>query len=109
MHGSAPHPSPMTHGECKLCQPPIFNRQCEVGWNTKQNQMKNASFTFQILKVLLIKSCIQDIATSSFIFFSFTSVDTTNFSELYSKLSKKKIFTMNFPFLTESPKPLPPP
>ena len=53
---------------------------------------------------------LQDISTSSFISCYSTSIFTSediifyNFSELDSKLSKKKIVT-NFPFSTDLPKP----
>ena len=38
--------------------PPVLNGQYQDGWNTNQNQMKNAQpfyTVFQVLKVLLIK------------------------------------------------------
>ena len=65
----------------------------------------------QVLKKLLIKSCKNSHQIFSLLFLlAFTSANIIfqKFLELHSTLSEKKIFVMNFPFLTDSIKPLPP-
>ena len=60
---------------------------------------------FQVLKVLLIKICkIQSLDLLFLFLLAFTSADIIfhKFLELHSKLSEKKIFVTNFPFLTDS-------
>ena len=58
----------------------------------------------KVLKVLPIKICKIEPPDLLFVLSAFTSADIVfhKFLDLHSTLTEKKIFVMNFPFLTDS-------
>ena len=70
---------------------------------------------FQVLKVLLkkiVRYCHQIFVLFLFVFISFftsAGIIFVKFLELHSTISAKNIFVTNFPFLTDSLRPCPPP
>ena len=100
---------------CLLSQTPypVLNRQYQNGWNiyqpkSNEKYMIFLHIVFQVLKVLLIKICKNSHQIFYFQLFLLAFTDKYYFSQIFrdhSTLSKKKIFVMNFPCLTESLNP----
>ena len=59
----------------KTPTPSVLNRQYQVGWNTKQNEMKNSCLFYSVFQVLKVLLKVQPVL--SFICFTsaFTSAD----------------------------------
>ena len=72
--------------------------------------MKNTYVFYSAFQVKKLQNTATRFFISCCFTTAFTSVDITfyNFSELDSKLCKKKIFVTYFPFLTDSPPHIPP-
>ena len=90
----------------------MVSGKLKVTFGTNQNQMQHTwpfyiVAIFKVLKVLLIKTCkIQPPDLLLLVLLAFASPTTDiifhKFLELHSKLSEKKIFVINFPFLMDS-------
>ena len=91
---------------------PVLKGQYQDGWNTNQNQIKIHAFyyiAFQVLKVLLVKSCNTRPQDKLFLFVLHISkyhswqIFRTSFNIIWKK--KKKNFVTNFVYLTDSINP----
>ena len=76
--------------------PPVLNRQYQSGYNTNQNQIKNACpfyIVFQVLEVLLIKICwIQPPDPLFHVVFISFYISRHHFSEVF-----RTSFNISFP------------
>ena len=95
--------------------PPVLTGQYQDVWNTNQNQAKNTYpfyIVFQVLKVLLVKICKTHPPDPLFLTVLYQLIHqqisfSKNFLNFIQHYLKKR-FVTNFPFLTDSLKPLTP-